>query len=218
MPVQLQLFPFLALVKGFLLCAGLIIVLGPQNLFLLQQGLRRRHLFLTALLCTLCDLVLITLGVGGVGAALAVDQRLLAATTLGAAAFLFGYGVRSLRSAWCVQSGVCEPGMLTPLSLKGTVLATLGFSFLNPGAYLDTVLVIGTAGSHFPLDGRIAFGAGAVLASAIWFFCLTYGASRLGPLLARPAAWRTLDAVSGCLMIGIAGALCATHSFWNFLL
>jgi L-lysine exporter family protein LysE/ArgO len=216
MPAQLHLFPFLVLVKGFLLGAGLIIVLGPQNLFLLQQGLRRRHLFLTPLLCTLCDLVLITLGVGGVGAAIAGDERLLTAITLGGAAFLLGYGVRSLRSVWYTQPAtIPEPTAITPLSLKGTILATLSFSLLNPSAYLDTVLMIGTAGSQFPIDERVVFGAGALLASALWFFSLTYGASRLGPLLHRPAAWRMFDLVNGCLMVGIAGSLCVTHSVWR---
>lgn len=60
---------WLTLARGFLLCASLIIAIGPQNLFLIQQGLQRRHLLITALLCTLFDLVLITVGVGGLGAA-----------------------------------------------------------------------------------------------------------------------------------------------------
>ena len=63
------IYPVITMVQGFLLCAGLIIAIGPQNLFILRQGLQRRHLLLTALLCTLFDLVLIGLGVGGVGAA-----------------------------------------------------------------------------------------------------------------------------------------------------
>jgi L-lysine exporter family protein LysE/ArgO len=40
------------LLHGFLLYAGMVIVIGPQNLFVLRQGLGRRHLFVTALLCT----------------------------------------------------------------------------------------------------------------------------------------------------------------------
>ena len=210
---------WLALAQGFMLCAGLIIAIGPQNLFILQQGLRGRHLLLTALLCTLFDLLLIGLGVGGVGSALAADTRVLTVTTLGGATFLLGYGVRALHTAWYTQpasasdksQGMGEAGAL---SVKGTVLATLSFSFLNPAAYLDTILMIGTTSSRYPLDERLYFGVGAAIASALWFFTLTYGASRLTPLFRHHTAWRTLDLVSGCIMVGLAAALSSTQSFW----
>jgi L-lysine exporter family protein LysE/ArgO len=216
---MLPLHSWLALAQGFLLCAGLIIAIGPQNLFILQQGLRGRHLLLTALLCTLFDLLLIGLGVGGVGTALAADARVLTVTTLGGATFLLGYGVRALHAAWyspaVADDNSCQMrGASAALSVKGTVLATLSFSFLNPAAYLDTMLMIGTTSSRYPIDERLYFGTGAVLASALWFFTLTYGASRLTPLFRHRAAWRTLDVVSGCIMVGLAAALSATQSFW----
>lgn len=199
---------WLPLAQGFLLCASLIIVIGPQNLFLIQQGLRRRHLLFTALLCTCFDLVLIGVGVGGLGAALAADERWLTVATMGGTAFLFGYGVRALHAATD-----CQP-VLTPtstvgggLSLKGTLLAAASFSFLNPAAYLDTVLLIGGTSSHFPVDERLYFGLGAVTASCLWFFALLYGSSRLAPLLRHPAAWRALDLISGSTMIVTAGVL-----------
>lgn len=212
--VQFHPQSFLVLAQGFALCAGLIIVIGPQNLFILQQGLRGRYLLVTALLCTLFDLLLITLGIGGLGAAIATDARLLTATTLGGSLFLLGYGLRSLRAAWVAQPVVHELTASGRLSLRGTILATLSFSFLNPTAYLDTVLMIGTAGSRFPVDQRFVFGVGAVIASGLWFFSLTYGSSRLAPLLRHPLAWRTLDVISGCIMVGLAGSLSATQSFW----
>lgn len=204
---------FLTLAQGFILCASLIIAIGPQNLFLLQQGLRGRHLFITALLCTLFDLLLITVGVGGLGAAIAANERWLMATTLGGVAFLLGYGGRSLRAAWVAQPATLAVPDSHLLSLRSTVLATLSFSLLNPAAYLDTVLMIGTTSSRFPVDQRLLFGAGAAVASGLWFFTLTYGSGRLAPFLHHPIAWRTLDFVSGCIMIGIAFSLCRTHTF-----
>lgn len=205
--------------QGFLLCASMIIAVGPQNLFILRQGLQRQHLLLTALLCTLFDLVLIALGVGGVGAVLAADARVLTVTTLGGATFLFGYGVRALHAAWYTPSVASDDrsqgqGEAGALSVKGTVLATLSFSFLNPAAYIDTVLMIGTTSSRYPFDERLFFGVGAVLASALWFFALAYGASRLAPLFHHRAAWRTLDLVSGCVMVGLAFTLSSTQSLW----
>lgn len=203
--------------QGFLLCAGLIIAIGPQNLFILRQGLQRRHLLLTALLCTLFDLVLITLGVGGVGTAIAANEPVRLVTTVGGATFLLGYGVRALHSAWLAdaygQRPTAETGLL---SVKGTVLATLSFSFLNPAAYIDTVLMIGTTSGRYPLDERLFFGMGAVIASALWFFTLTYGASRLTPIFRRSGTWRALDLTSGCLMISLALSLSTSQivRFW----
>ena len=199
---------WLTLVQGFLLCTSLIIVIGPQNLFLIRQGLRRRHLLITALLCTLFDLLLITAGVGGLGAALAADERWVTITTLGGTAFLLGYGVKALHAAACCQPVVTAPPTAQGgLNLKSTLFATASFAFLNPAAYIDTVLMIGGTSSHFPVDQRLFFGLGAVAASGLWFFTLLYGSSRLAPFLRHPTAWRTLDLVSGGTMIVTAGVL-----------
>lgn len=203
----------MTMVQGFLLCASLIIAIGPQNLFILRQGLQRQHLLLTALLCTIFDLVLIGLGVGGVGTAIAANEPVRLIITVGGATFLLGYGVRALHSAWLAQATLQQPISDTGLlSVKGTVLATLSFSFLNPAAYLDTLLMIGTTSGRYPLDERLLFGMGAVMASALWFFSLTYGASHLTPLFRRPITWRTFDLISGCLMMALAGSLLATQA------
>lgn len=198
----------LTFLQGFLLCAGLIIAIGPQNLFVLQQGLRRQHLFTTALCCTVPDIFLISLGLGGLGTIISANEALLSAVSAGGALFLFGYAISSFRSAWRGKTTsvglVAEKG---PSSVTKTIVATLAVSLLNPGAYIDTVLMIGTIGGQFPLDERMIFGAGAVIASTTWFFTLAYGSSWLAPLFRRPTAWRTLDAVSGCFMFGIAGLM-----------
>ncbi len=195
-------------VQGFTLSASLIIAFGPQNLYLLRQGLRRHHLFATAVVCTLVDLLLISLGVGGLGTAIAASKQLMVATTLGGAAFLLGYALRSFRSVWRGQSSIenCL-AQSSALSLKGTILTALSFSLLNPASYVDTLLMIGTTSGHYPVDARMIFGVGAVIASGCWFFMLTYGSSRLAPLFRHPAAWRTLDMLSGCIMVGLAASL-----------
>lgn len=203
------LFP---LVQGFMLSASLIIAIGPQNLFLLRQGLHRRYLFAVAAISTLADLCLISLGVGGLGAAIASNERLLLIMTVAGAAFLAGIGIRSFYTAWHDQKGVqvrigtaLNPG--TNLSLKRTALAAVSFSILNPSAYVDTLLMIGTTSGRYPLDERFLFATGAVLASGLWFFSLTFGASRLTPFFRHSSAWRTLDVVSGCSMLAIAGGM-----------
>lgn len=200
----------LVLSQGFLLCASLIIAIGPQNLFVLQQGLRQQHLFATALLCTTADLLLIGLGVGGLGTFIAANKQLLTAITAGGASILFWHGSRSLLCAWrCRTMAQRSFNVTSAVGLTGTIAATLSFAFLNPLTYMDTVLLIGSASSQYPAEEQVLFGAGAVLASGLWFFTLTYAASRIGPLLSRPAAWRMLDAISGCIMFGIAFTMCA---------
>lgn len=204
----------LALVKGFILCASLIIAIGPQNLFILQQGLHRRYLLATALLSTVADFVLIGVGVGGLGTLIAANQTVLMIVTIAGVGFLISHGVRSLCAAWCRQRSHEKPcASAGPATLSGAVFAILGFAFLNPAAYVDTLLMIGATGGHYPVEHRFLFGAGAGLASALWFFSLTYGASRLAPIFHHPLSWRLLDAVSGCLMFVIAGSLCITFPF-----
>ena len=200
------------LLHGFLLYAGMVIVIGPQNLFVLRQGLDRRHLFVTALLCTAADLFLIAVSVSGLGAAVAANQVVATVSTLAGVAFLSCCGLRALRAAWGRRGMVVnEPAHTTSLTLKGTALAALGFTFLNPAAYVDTLLTVGTASGQYPLDERVIFGVGAVLAAGLWFFALTYGASRFTHLFRHPRAWQSLDVVSGCVMLGMAGVLYASQ-------
>lgn len=198
--------------QGFLLSISIIIVPGPLNFFLLRQGLRRQHLFATAVICTLADMMLIAVGVGGASVIGAPESALVIGGTSCGACFLVWCGWRSLRSAWrtrTIVSNSTVPG--GPIGLLATVAAALSFSLLNPASYLDTLLIIGSRSVLVPIEHRLLFGLGTLLASAFWFFSLTFGASRLSPLFRHPAAGRTLDGVSGCIMIGIAGNMVAMH-------
>ncbi len=87
---------------------------------------------------------------------------------------------------------------------KATLLALLGFTFLNPHTYIDTFLLLGTVGAEYPVQERWSFVAGTLMASFTWFFSLTYGASKLSPLFKNPRAWQVLDSIMGCVMIAIA--------------
>ncbi len=191
----------MALLKGFALCASLIIAFGPQNLFILQQGLRRQYLLTTAILCTFGDFILIGFSVGGFGTLIAANPAVLLAMTLIGSLFLSAYGVRSLCAGLRPNGSACNITRAGPATLQGAAVLCLGFSFLNPAAYVDTLLMIGAASGHYPPNERLIFGAGAVLASAIWFFSLTYAASRLSPIFQHPVSWRFLNGISGCMMV-----------------
>lgn len=195
------------LVQGFGLGAALIIAIGAQNAFVLQQGLKQRHVFATALICTVCDALLIVLGVAGLGTIISHSQTLTAIATWGGVLFLLVYGLRSFRSALRPASLDENESTLEGSTLRGTILAVLGVSLLNPHVYLDTVVLVGSVGARHAGAGRMAFAAGAALASFTWFFGLAYGSAWLAPLFRRPAAWRILDLAVGAIMWAIAASL-----------
>lgn len=197
-----------AALSGFLLGASLIVAIGAQNAFILRQGLLRRHVFVLCLICAASDAALIALGVGGLGTLVAQAPTLITAVTVGGVLFLGAYAVIAFRRA--LHPGAMKAGSAGDGGLKAAVAACLAFTFLNPHVYLDTVVLLGSLSARFEGAGRIAYGAGAALASFVWFFGLGYGARLLEPVFARPAAWRVLDVIIGLVMAGLALSLAAT--------
>lgn len=194
-----------AFFQGLALGAGLIIAIGAQNAFVLRQGLRGQQVFVTALVCVLCDAALITLGVAGFGSVVARNPALTAVAAWGGAVFLFVYGLRAFLSAFKPKGLEAQIGETR--SRREAVLMALAVSLLNPHVYLDTVVLLGGIGGQFAGSARAAFGLGAVTASSGWFFALAYGATRLGPMFRRPRAWRALDGLIGVVMWSIAASL-----------
>lgn len=190
---------------GFLSSLVLIIAIGAQNAFVLRQGLRREHLLPIALICGGSDALLIAAGIVGLGALIQADPDLLALARYGGAAFLLVYGLLAARRAWLgEQLAITES---PPVPLAGAVATCLGFTFLNPHVYLDTVILLGALANQRGDAGRWMFGSGAILASLSWFFALAYGARLLTPLFLKPVAWQVLDTlialVMGILAVGL---------------
>lgn len=198
---------FSAGLSGFALGASLIIAIGAQNAFVLRQGLIRSHVFVLCLICALSDALLITAGVAGLGTLVSRSPALIAVVTLGGAVFLGTYGIMAFRRA--VKPAIMVSGVPESMSLKAAVLTCLAFTFLNPHVYLDTVVLLGSLSAAFEGSERTAYGAGAALASFVWFFGLGYGARFLAPLFAKPAAWRVLDVLIGLVMTLLALGLVA---------
>ncbi|MGU3574817.1 LysE/ArgO family amino acid transporter [Brucellaceae bacterium C25G] len=196
---------FSAALSGFLLGASLIIAIGAQNAFVLRQGLLRQHVFIICLICALSDALLIAAGVAGLGTIISQSPRLIMVVTFGGAAFLFWYAYGAFKRA--VYPQALHAQKQTGASLKATILAALALTFLNPHVYLDTVVLLGSLSSRFEGQNRVAYGAGAVIASFVWFFALGYGARLLQPIFAKPSAWRVLDVLIGVIMSLIALSL-----------
>lgn len=198
------MFPLSDAITGFFTGLGLIAAIGPQNVFVIRQGVARSNVFAVALTATLCDAVLIVIGVAGLGAAISSVPWLATATALGGAAFLIVYGAIALKNALKSEVAVVQDGSAATQSARNAVLATLAISLLNPHVYLDTVVLLGGIGGQLDEDGRTAFTIGAVVASTLWFFGLAYGAKALAPVFQRPLTQRILDIFVAAIMFVVA--------------
>lgn len=204
------------LAAGLAAGLSLIVAIGAQNAFVLRQGLRREHVLPVVLVCALSDLVLIAAGTAGLGALVTGAPALLTVVRWGGAAFLLTLAALAARRA-------LRPGGLDPASGAGATSArsavgtSLALTWLNPHVYLDTVLLLGSLAAGYaaahagaagdPDAARWLFGAGAMVASVLWFTALGFGARLLAPVFARPGAWRVLDGAIAVVMATIGVSL-----------
>lgn len=192
--------------QGFLLQASLILALGAQNIFVLNSGLRRQRHLLVAAVSSLCDTLLVFLGVLGVATVFVQVPVLKIGLGMVGVGFLFFYGFFKLKEA---KNGVELPRRSTQnTTAKQAILASLAFSLLNPHVYLDTVVLVGGYSSTFPrFMDRFYFGAGASVFSTLWFFGLALLASFGARLLHHSKAMRFISLLSGLILIFLSGKL-----------
>lgn len=195
-----------AFFKGFGLGGGLIVAIGSQNAYLLKQALKREFVWMCILICIGCDIVLIAAGVAGMGKIILEAPALLLWLKIGGAGFLFWYGLRALRSA--LKPSVLDiENTAAAGNHREVMLTMLALSLLNPHVYLDTVILLGSIGGQQAGHGQLYFALGAMLASALWFSGLGWGARYLAPAFARPMAWKILDGIIAVVMWSIAFSL-----------
>jgi L-lysine exporter family protein LysE/ArgO len=190
------------LLAGFATSLSLIVAIGAQNAFVLRQGLRREHVLPVVLTCALSDALLIASGILGLGALITRSQLALDLAKLGGAAFLYTYAVLAAKRA--LNPGSISPADHAPAALRSVVLTCLGFTYLNPHVYLDTVVLLGSLANQRGTDGRWFYGLGAVTASFTWFFSLGFFSRKLSAVFARPRAWQILDSAIAVLMAALA--------------
>lgn len=196
-----------AALAGLGLGASLIIAIGAQNAFVLRQGLRREHIGVVIVICAASDIVLIALGVAGAGALFTAVPWLVTVARIAGGAFLLLYAVLAARRALRPDPGSLQADETRRSPRAGAIALTcLALTWLNPHVYLDTVVLLGSIASTHG-DGRWAFGAGAAIASILWFTALGVGARTLAPLFARPVAWRVLDGLVAAVMVVVAVTL-----------
>lgn len=186
-----------AYLAGLLFSFSLIVAIGAQNAYVLRQGARRAHVGTVIGICAASDVILIAAGVAGMGAVVRADGSLLAIVRVLGGGLLLAYAALAARRALAEPEPpeAREDGQ----SRRRVVAATLGFTFLNPAVYLDTLVLLGSVASAHPAS-RWWFGAGAASASVIWFIALGGAARLLAPILHRPGAARLLEAFVAVVM------------------
>jgi L-lysine exporter family protein LysE/ArgO len=197
---------FSAMFQGVVIGLGMIIPIGAQNAYVLGRGINRNHHLLAATLCIVCDISLIAVGIFGAGALINSSDLAMQLITWGGILFLLSYGMLSFKTVYQNKYQETETESLLK-SRKVIVATTLAVTLLNPHVYLDTVMILGSVGAQFQGQTKIAYAAGTMLASIIWFYTLALGAAKMGPLLSQPKILRGIDFVVGCIMWAIAFSL-----------
>jgi L-lysine exporter family protein LysE/ArgO len=196
---------------GMVLSMSLIMAIGPQNAHVLRMGLQRQHVWLTVAVCMVSDMVLIGLGVFGLAQLGGLSDKLLGALVGAGALFLTVYGWKSFQRFLHPQvlplDNEGTPSTARPsLTRRQAAMTALAFSWLNPHAWLDTAVLIGSASLAYGAGAGV-FGMGAAAGSVVWFAALGLAAFWLGRRLNSLHIWRALDCAVALMMWGTAAFL-----------
>ncbi len=191
-------------IQGFALGMATIVPLGPQNILVMNQGIRRQYHLLVASLCLFSDMVLICAGVFGGSALLSRSSILLQGVTLAGVVFLTLYGFNAIRHAWRGGAVMTAGADVHTPTRRRVIIAMLAVTWLNPHVYLDTLVVLGSLGGQFEPMARRFFAAGSIGASVVWFYGLALLSARLSPWLNRPPVQRGIQLFVGVVMWMVA--------------
>jgi len=180
---------FIAL--GFLTGLSLILAIGAQNIFVMEQGLKKQYIFIVCLICSISDLILIFFGIFLFEYFREFFTKSIE-LTLNILLFIFlvYFIYNKIRSLY-KKSNLNFGNDI--LSLKNIIIKTLGFTYLNPHVYSDTVFFLGNFSKNFVINNKIFFGLGASLASFLFFFSLGYLAKFFSSYLIDSKTWKTIN-------------------------
>ncbi len=205
---------FPAFASGMVLSLSLIMAIGPQNAHLLRMGLTRQHVWLTVAVCVVSDIALIALGVFGLAQFGGLSDKLMGAMIGAGALFLAVYGWQAFQrflspakpassAADMAPESLPTPPSTPPMTRRQATLAALAFTWLNPHAWIDTAVLIGTASLAYGADNAV-FGIGAAAGSMVWFLVFGAAVFWLGRRLNSLHVWRALDGLVALMMTGTA--------------
>ena len=179
------------LILGFLTGLSLILAIGAQNVFVIEQGLKKKYVFLVCLICSISDLILIFLGIflfEYFKIYFTKNVELIFNILL--FIFLIYFIYNKVRSLYKSSEINFENSALT---LKNIIAKTLGFTYLNPHVYSDTVFFLGNFSKNFLITNKYFFGIGASIASFLFFFSLGYLAKFFSNYLINSNTWKAIN-------------------------
>ena len=183
---------------GFFTGLSLILALGAQNIFVIEQGLKKQYVFLICLICSLSDLILIFLGIflfhyfnQYFNETIELIFNLLLII------FLLHFIYTKIKTHY---SDINFHNELTSISKTNIIIKTLGFTYLNPHVYSDTVFFLGNFSKNYLLNQKISFGIGAAIASFLFFFTLGYLSNYLSKYANSKKIWKVINIFIICFM------------------
>ena len=175
------------LLIGFFTGLSLILALGAQNIFVIEQGLKKQFIFLVCLICSISDYILIFLGIilfeyfqGYFNEIVELILNILLLI------FLLHFIYSKIKLSF---SNINFSTTKTEETYKSIFLKTLGFTYLNPHVYSDTVFFLGNFSKNFTLTNKIYFGLGASISSFLFFFTIGYLANFLSKYFNNKRTW-----------------------------
>ena len=178
------------LIFGFLTGGSLILVIGPQNIFVIEQGLKRNYIFTITTICAFSDVLLIFLGIFVYQVFSFVSWKVEIFLNVILVLFLLRF-IWSKFKELNISYNIENFNRLQ--NLKTVILKTLGFTYLNPHVYSDTVFILGNLSKNFLLKEKIFFALGASAASVLFFYCLGYMSSLSAKFFSGKYTWKYIN-------------------------
>ena len=192
--------------QGLLLGLSLIIAIGAQNLFVFNQGLIGKHIFLVCLFCSISDTFLILIGYLGIY--LIINDSIFLQNLIIFLGFiwLLIYGILKIKDGLLIDKNHFNIQFteISNRSLTKTLVAIAGITWFNPHVYLDTVFLIGSISNSIEQQKQIPFLIGCMSSSFLFFFFIGYLGFKIGPLIKTPIIWRKINILFGIIMIILA--------------
>ena len=178
-------------ILGFFTGLSLILAIGAQNIFVIEQGLKKQFIFIVCIICTFSDFLLIFLGIflfHYFESFFSPSVELILNILL--FLFLVHFIWKKLKnintSFEIIQKNETK-------GLGSVIIKTLGFTYLNPHVYSDTVFFLGNFSKSFLINQKLLFGFGATLSSIIFFFTLGYLSKFLSSYLNSNKVWKIIN-------------------------
>ena len=183
---------------GFFTGLSLILALGAQNIFVIEQGLKKQYVFPICLICSLSDLILIFLGIFLFHYFNQYFNQIIELIfNILLIIFLLHFIYTKIKTHY---SDINFHNELTNISKKNIITKTLGFTYLNPHVYSDTVFFLGNFSKNYLLNQKVSFGIGAAIASFLFFFTLGYLSNYLSKYANSKKIWKVINIFIICFM------------------